>query len=93
MPRCALLSCGPEAGPTYRFRAKMEQLEGFEGLLPGSQGQNLASTVLCVPSSLDSGQRCRGNFEHQFNINRLNRANANWVILQGYLAHKKLPPP
>jgi len=32
-----------------------EQLETFEALLPQSQGQNLALTVLYVPSSLDSG--------------------------------------
>ena len=32
-----------------------EALNTFEGLLPESQGQNLALTVLCVPYSLDSG--------------------------------------
>ena len=30
-------------------------LKTFEGLSPGSQGQNLAVTVLHVPSLLDSG--------------------------------------
>ena len=34
---------------TPRFRAKREQLICFQGLLPESQGQNLALTVLCVP--------------------------------------------
>ena len=38
-----------------RFRAKREHLQGVEGLLPESQGQNLAVTVLDVPRSLDSG--------------------------------------
>jgi len=41
-----------------RFRAKREQLETFYGLLPESQGQNLALTVLCVPCSLDRGLDC-----------------------------------
>jgi len=38
-----------------RFRAKREQLKRFKGLLPESQGQNPALTVLYVLSSLDSG--------------------------------------
>jgi len=29
----------------------------FGGLLPGSQGQNLALTVLCVPYSLDGAHQ------------------------------------
>ena len=37
-----------------RFQAKREHLEMFQGLEPGIQGQNLASTVLYVPHSLDS---------------------------------------
>jgi len=41
----------------YRFRAKREQLEIFEGLLPERRGPNLALTVLYVPDSLDSGQQ------------------------------------
>ena len=35
--------------------AKEEHLQGLEGLLAESQSQNLALTVLHVPSSLDSG--------------------------------------
>ena len=31
-------------------------LISFKDLFPKKQGQNLALTVLCVPSSLDSGQ-------------------------------------
>ena len=38
-----------------RFRAKREQLEMFQGLMPESKGQNLALTVLFVLYSLDSG--------------------------------------
>ena len=38
-----------------RFRAKRERLERFHGLLPESQGQNLASTVSYMPLSLDRG--------------------------------------
>jgi len=33
----------------------MEQPKRFYGLLPESQGQDLAVNVLCVPNSLDSG--------------------------------------
>ena len=36
----------------HRFRAKRKPLERFSGLLPESEGQNLALTVLCVPDSL-----------------------------------------
>ena len=36
-------------------KKKREQVETFEGLLPESQGQNQALTVLYVPHSLDSG--------------------------------------
>ena len=39
---------GPE--PVY-VRAKREHLERFTGLVPGSQGHNLALTVLRVPRS------------------------------------------
>jgi len=34
----------------------MEQLNRVSRLLPESQGQNLAVTVLYVPNSLDSGE-------------------------------------
>ena len=36
-------------------REKMEHLEMFPGLLPISQGRNLALAVLHVPYSFDSG--------------------------------------
>ena len=36
-----------------RFREKRGQLEAFSKLWPESQGQNLASTTLYVPYSLD----------------------------------------
>jgi len=39
----------------FRFLAKKENPKRFEGLLPASQGQNLAFIVLHVPYSLDSG--------------------------------------
>ena len=42
-----------------RLQSNKEQLERVSGLLPGSQGQNLAMTVLYVPYSLDSGVRAR----------------------------------
>ena len=48
---------------TSRYQAKMEQLKRFEGLLPESQGQNLALTVLDVPSPLDS----RSYMKREFN--------------------------
>ena len=40
-----------------RFRAKREQLERVSGPSPASRGQNMALTVLYVPSLLDSGDR------------------------------------
>ena len=43
-------------GQRDRSRARREQLKRFLGLLPESQGQNLAVTVLYVPHSLDSGR-------------------------------------
>ena len=43
--------------PSYfRSRAKREQLDRYQGLLPESQGKNLAVTFLYVPCSLDSGR-------------------------------------
>jgi len=57
--RCSDLMCVPCRPPGVvlpgRCRAKREQLERFQGLLPEGQGQKLALTVLFVPSSLDSG--------------------------------------
>ena len=43
------------AGGSHRCRAKREQLQGVQELLPESQGHDLAVTVLYVPCSLDSG--------------------------------------
>ena len=43
-------------GAAGRFRMKREQLILLWGLLPESQGHNLALTVLHVPYSLDSGR-------------------------------------
>ena len=48
---------GSGVGFRARFQAKREQLKMSEGLLPGSQCLNLASTVLFVPCSLRSGKR------------------------------------
>ena len=48
----------------FRFRAEREQLETFEALLPKSQGQNLALTVLYVPYSLDARQ-----LRHRYHLN------------------------
>ena len=38
-------------------RAKQEQVKTLNGLLPASQGRNLALTVLYVPSLLDRDQK------------------------------------
>ena len=46
---------GGKGAEQDRFRAKGEQLKRFQGLLPESQGQNQALTVLRVPYSLDNG--------------------------------------
>jgi len=48
-------SQGPTSPPL--FRAKRKPRARVSDLLPASQGQNLALTVLYVPSSLDSGCR------------------------------------
>jgi hypothetical protein len=39
--------------PGFRFRAKKEQLETIEEILPESPGHDLALNVLYVPYSLD----------------------------------------
>jgi len=36
-----------------RCRARREHLKGYQGLAPENQGRHLASTVFCVPCSLD----------------------------------------
>ena len=41
---------------------RTEHLQGVWGFSPGSQGHNLAVTVLCVPSSLDSGNPTEVSF-------------------------------
>jgi len=46
---------GMRRPPGDLFCAKREQLKRLQGLLPESQGQNLALTVLYVPSSLHNG--------------------------------------
>ena len=50
--------------PLHRFRAKREHLGRVQGLLPESQGHNLALTVLYVPYSLggdkDTPRGCGG---------------------------------
>ena len=48
-------TCASAGGAVGRFRATRGHLETFSALSPGCQGQNLALTVLSVPSSLDSG--------------------------------------
>jgi len=45
----------PAAPHSALQRDILNNPERFQGLLPGSQGRNLALTVLCVPHSLDSG--------------------------------------
>ena len=45
------LKHSPVRDTEARFRAKREQLKWFDGLLPSSQGQNVALTVLYVPCS------------------------------------------
>ena len=44
---------------TPRFRVKMEELKSSYGLLPESQGQHQALTVVYVPYSLDCGRPLR----------------------------------
>ena len=56
------------ASVTAHCRAKRQHLQISEGLSPGSQGHNLAVAVLCVPSSLDSGQRRRRSERGEGNL-------------------------
>ena len=49
------MGSGVMGAGVYLFRAKRDQLKIFKRLLPESRGQNLAVTVLYVPSSLGSG--------------------------------------
>jgi hypothetical protein len=44
-----------DAPPRRRFGDYLGTFDNVKGLLPESQGQNLALTVLFVPHSLDSG--------------------------------------
>ena len=44
-----------DSGLLAVFRMRRKKLKRFQGLLPESQGHNLASTVLNVPQSFDSG--------------------------------------
>jgi hypothetical protein len=48
-------AAGSRANTASSFRAKRGEIERCCGLLPESQRQNLALTVLYVPCSLDSG--------------------------------------
>jgi hypothetical protein len=48
--------------------SEMKQLQGFQGLSPERQGQNLVWTVWCVPYSLgarDTYLRLQGYLAHQ----------------------------
>ena len=48
----------PASVAAFETRVAASERRGNNvGLLPESQGQNLALTVLCVPSLLDSGSR------------------------------------
>ena len=55
---CTIRTLGFGVG---RFQAQRKRLETLSGLLSGSQGQNLALSVLYVPHSLDSGWPCAEN--------------------------------
>jgi hypothetical protein len=54
----------PPAARGRRFEANREQVEKHQGLSPGSQGQNVALTVLYVPYSLESGVDAAPNSMH-----------------------------
>jgi len=69
-----LEALGP--GSSAPFQAKREQLKKLYGLLPESQGQNLALTVLYVPHSLDSGHSRWINSSKDLRV-----SNSVWYIL------------
>ena len=70
------------SGLGLRFRAKREHLAGFYGLLPESQGRNLALTVFFVPTLMRKG----------LGVPELvPDAGLGVVWVQGYLAHNKTP--
>ena len=61
-PRCRATarSCTRDTCNSFdRYRAKRERLETSKILLPESQGQNLALTVLYVPCLLERGAPAR----------------------------------
>ena len=91
--------------PYAPFRARSEHLTGLSGLVPERQGQNVALTVLFVPYLLDSGRRV--SWHYSFFSHRLFSEEDTFpltglgtrkpldpgFLVQGYLAHKKQPPP
>ena len=66
-----------------RFRAKRGQLNRVKGLLPESQGHNLALTGLYVPYSLDSGRVARNPEASESCATSFDTASLSWYILEG----------
>ena len=71
----------PPKHPVCPLSHPLPQAHLVTTLSQGSQGQNLALTILYVPYSLDS----RAPKPHNLG--------GNGSCLQGYLAHKKTPAP
>ena len=63
--------------PPRSFRAKRQHLKRLEELLPGSQGQHLAVTVLYVAGSLDSGAAMPARQQQRRDAGRSQR----WPVL------------
>jgi len=60
-PRPSQVNKTGARNPMTNARAKKEHLKTYRGLWDESQGQNLASTVLYVPYSLDCGPCSRSS--------------------------------
>ena len=77
----------PEAAMQFPFLPLRVKLPS-QGLLPASQGQNLVLTVVYVPCRLQLG----GPLLPFLSIKYCDEPEAARQV-QGYLAHKKEPPP
>ena len=84
--------------------ASEQGVNNLKFVLPQRQGRHLALTVLYVPHSLDSGSgsmptseahtsEAHTSITAQVIDAQVIDANLQTSQLQGYLAHKKLPPP
>ena len=86
---CAAANAAAGSGhASDRCRAKSQQLERFETLLPESQGQYLALTILFLPSSLDIGIRDAGRCGHGSRTRVKNRSGRHMVYEMVWISRR-----